>query len=230
MFSKHYYLIEEKDHGLDSMICLTVKKSDISVRVTATYMMPHNYDEDVITASYSPQNNRINWGFDFIIKYRGRGLGKIMMSELIEACQEIAPGAGSSKLEFTAKSHSDSSEENWERRDRFYRSAGFDIHYTPENKGSVGYAHIDDISRLKVNTDTKNFKKLSGVEVAEKLDRLISVNTELSSQQKNFEVVWKKQNDEIWDLMKKLYRLRFIKWLAAILAIASIVQLTGFSL
>ena len=124
-----YYLIEERPQGLDSLIRLSINAQGSDVVVTATYLMPHNYGADYFTATYLPQFNQIQWGADFILVYKARGLGGIMLAELIKAVQELAPGAGSSKLLFTAPPHADNDEDNWERRDRFYRSAGFLEHH-----------------------------------------------------------------------------------------------------
>lgn len=178
-----YYLVGQRDTYLTHLYLVT-KEIKINQRDTfdidvCAQRLDQSLDEvENLQAHVSEVQKKVYFQHDIIFREQSIGLGSFLRDTVIEELLKKVPDYRVKPLLFQPGPGRDNAEDNWERRERFYKSAGFNVVY-PEGKRA--YAAVDLVKELKVaNNSGRYLRKLGPEEFGQFVKKLVQDQRQLT--------------------------------------------------
>lgn len=178
-----YYLVGQRDNYLTHLYLVTKEIKIISldtfdINVCAQRLDQSLDDVENFHARVSKARQKVYFPSDIIFREQSIGLGSFLRDTVIEELLKKVPDYRVKPLLFQPGPGRDNAEDNWERRERFYKSAGFNVVY-PEGKRA--YAAVDLVKELKVaNNSGRYLRKLGPEEFGQFVKKLVQDQRQLT--------------------------------------------------
>lgn len=178
-----YYLVGQRDNYLTHLYLVTKEikinqRDTFDIDVCAQRLDQSLDDIETFHARVSKAQQKVYFPSDIIFREKSIGLGSFLRDTVIEELLRIVPDYRVKPLLFQQGPGGDNAEDNWERRERFYKSGGFNVVY-PE--GKQAYAAVDLVKELKVaNSSGRYLCKLRPEEFGQFVKKLVQDQHELT--------------------------------------------------
>lgn len=209
-----YYLVGQRDNYLTHLYLVTKEIKIISldtfdINVCAQRLDQSLDDVENFHARVSKARQKVYFPSDIIFGEKSIGLGSFLRDTVIEELLRIVPDYRVKPLFFQQGPGGDNAEDNWERRERFYKSAGFNVVY-PE--GKQAYAAVDLVKELKVaNNGGRYLRKLGPEEFGQFVKKLVQDQHQLTQRLEYLRQANERLDNRLFTCWRKLrfWRLLF---------------------